>query len=180
MAIKSRFILGLALLLTASALAQSGPGIGEFTIQNPGGETVLQRTRKTGVVQVTLTGPRLAIKSARVDFAGRKLWVRAAGTPARATNGTASGGARIILKNAQSGQSDVLTCERAEFTAGAAPRSGHIDLIGKVTWKVLDKAQRVIAQANSDGGEVDFDDEGETIRLGSTSGSLMPQKKGGS
>jgi hypothetical protein len=170
-------------VLTASfcatvALAQSAPRVGEFLIQNPGGPIELIRDRKSGTLQATLTGPSLSLKSTYLTLAARKIWVRA--TPSgpkktyRVTNATATGGVQITRHDDKSGQTDRISCERAELKAGSAPRSGHIDLGGKVVWKTFDKALGVVQQLSGEGGSIDFDDGGETIRLSNLDGTLAP------
>ncbi len=171
------------LSLTLVALAQSAPRVGEFTIQNPGGPIELIRDRKSGAVQATLTGSSLSLRSSYLTLAARKIWVRA--TPSgpkktlRVTNATATGGVLLTRRDDKSGQTDRITCERAELKAGAAPRSGHIDLGGKVVWKTFDKAQGVMQQLSGEGGSIDFDDNGETIRLSNLDGTIAPPKEKG-
>jgi hypothetical protein len=166
------------LSMTLVALAQSAPRVGDFTIQNPGGPIELIRDRKSGTVQATLTGPSLSLKSSYLTLAARKIWVRATpGGPKksyRVTNATATGGVQITRHDDKSGQTDKISCERAELKAGSAPRSGHIDLGGKVTWKTFDKAQGTVQQLSGEGGSIDFDDGGETIRLSNLDGTLAP------
>jgi hypothetical protein len=174
---KKIFVLAASFCATL-ALAQSAPRVGEFLIQNPGGPIELVRDRKSGTVQATLTGPGLSLKSSYLTLAARKIWVRA--TPSgpkksyRVTNATATGGVQITRHDDKSGQTDRITCERAELKAGAEPRSGHIDLGGRVVWKTFDKAQGVMQQLSGEGGSIDFGEGGETIRLKSLDGTFAP------
>jgi hypothetical protein len=174
---KKSFVLA-ALILGAAALAQGGSRLGEFTLQNPGGTLEATRDRRTGVVQGTLTGPKVSLRSAFLEMSARKIWARAAprgeSKVQQLTNATASGGVRIVRRDVKSGESDVVSCERAELKAGEAPRSGHIELFGRVTWKTFDKSQRLLQQLAGEGGSIDFDESGETIRLKNVDATVPP------
>ena len=146
----------------AAALAQS-PKIGEFAIQNPGGDAEL--IRRADAIQATLTGPRLSIVGPNVEIHGRKIWARATVKPVRVTNGTASGGVWVKLTDPKTGQTDVITGDRAELKAGSAPKTGHIDITGKTVWKSFDRAQKSTQTASGEGVTIDFAPDEQTIRL---------------
>ena len=157
----------------AAALAQA-PTIGEFVIQNPGGDAEI--VRRADAIQMTLTGPKLAIVGPNVEFHGRKIWARAATKSSRVTNGTASGGVWVKLTDPKTGQTDVITGDRAEFKAGVAPKTGHIDILGKTVWKSFDKAQKSAQTASGEGVSIDFAPDEQTIKLKNLDASLRVEE----
>lgn len=164
----------LCALPLAAALAQS-PAIGEFLIKNPGGDAEI--IRRSDALQATLTGPNLSIVGPTVEIHGRKIWARATTKPARVTNGTASGGVWVKLTDPKTGQTDVITGDRAELKAGSAPRTGHIDILGKTVWKSFDKAQKSSQTASGEGVSIDFSPDEQTIKLKNLDASIRVDEK---
>ena len=166
------FALAAALLASAS-LAQT-PKIGDFKIENPGGRTVLSRY---GVSQATMTGPATAIRGPNLELYARSIWAQASGKPLRVTDAKASGSVRVVRRNPTSGETIVITSNRAELKAGAAPRSGHIDFFGRTTIKTFDKDQNSPQPTTADNVTVDFDATGETIGMDNLDATVPVQEK---
>ena len=126
-----------------------------------------------------LTGPKLLISTPKYDMAAPHITLeqRKGGTPARykLTHALATGGVRIVERDAVANRTTTMTCERAEYHATLAPDDrGHIDLSGNVRSVTQDPdlAEPLIQESES--GTVTFLSGGVTeiaLRNGSVSGT---------
>lgn len=131
-------LLSLPALLTVTASAQqkpppatTAPRIGEFTLAVGRGGTIDFDLGTPGKVRVKAVSPVLVrFTSAAYEGAARTLVMNAAGR--RAQEIVATGAVRLVIRQAEAGQTNILTCDRAVYHAGETEGVGRIDLEGNV------------------------------------------------
>lgn len=162
-------------LIATAAFAQNQ--VGDFSVA--GGKFTAESSPAT--IIWTLTGQPATIKSRQkvreLELSAQKLTAITARTgnyKDQLTNATLVGNSRVRIVELSTGTIDIVTAEKVVYKVGATKGSGHADLIGKTTWKRVDKARQPIWSFSGENGTIDFEGDTQKISLDNLDGNITP------
>jgi hypothetical protein len=172
-------LLAAAVLAAVSAPALAQLTYGDVQLSVDRGKATIGRS-KTGAAGATfdLTGQVVTLSAPGRNIVARRmvgsLDKKGKGGEYRLVTTTATGTVRITLKDEANGHQDVITCEKAVYTAGATAGTAKIVVSGDVRWIATDKALVKPSDVRGRDGVITITPDEDRIEINDLSATVTP------